>query len=118
MMLGFIKNLDLLKWLGFKGKPRAARKPDGWTKTTGPFGEIVDADTLQCCHCGGHFEVVVGSGVERGFCKRCCGYVCGKPECMMFCVPRDQQLDNLEHGLPRLHQRPLSLPAEFNPYGK
>ncbi len=103
MFDAFVKSgLDLCKWLGLKGKPKAVRKPDGYTKTTGPYGEIVDADTLQCSHCGCHFEVVAGSGKLRGFCTRCMGYVCGQPFCMMHCHTAEQKLNNLEKGKPRL----------------
>lgn len=98
----FLKEFDLLKWLGFRGKPKAVRKPDGYTKTTGPHGEIVDCDTLRCGHCGAHWEVVVGSGRLRGFCSRCLGYVCGRPECMADCLTVEQRLENLEKGLPEL----------------
>ena len=101
MLDGFVKNLDLLQWLGFKGRPQSVRKPDGYTRTTGPHGEVVDADTLQCKHCNGHFEVVAGSGRLRGFCRRCMGYTCGRPECMI-CLPAEQRLENLEKGLPEL----------------
>ena len=101
MLDGFVKNLKVLNWLGLGGTPRAVRKPDGYTRTTGPHGEVIDCDTLQCCHCGGHWEVVAGSGRERGFCRNCMGYCCGRPECMV-CVPRERRLENLERGLPEL----------------
>ena len=101
MFDGFVKNLDLLKWLGFKGRPRAVRKPDGYTRTTGPHGEVVDADTLFCVHCSGHFEVVAGSGRLRGFCRKCMGYTCGEPGCMV-CLHYEQKLENVEKGLPAL----------------
>ena len=98
---------DFLRFLGFKGRPRAVRNAHGYTKTTGPFGEIVNADTLQCCHCGGHVEIVVGSGIERGTCWRCrdsnkpgSGFVCGRPPCMAACIPFEKKLENIEAGLP------------------
>lgn len=92
---------NFLRFLGFKGRPRAVRKPDGRTRTTGPYGEVVDCDTLRCCHCGCHWEVVAGSGIERGFCTRCVGYTCGKPACMA-CVPVERRLENVEAGRPEL----------------
>jgi len=99
---GFVKSLNLLRWLGFgDGKPRAVRKPDGYTKTTGPYGEVVDCDTLQCCHCDGHFEVLAGSGRLRGFCRRCMGYTCGAPDCFV-CLTAEQKLENTEAGLPAM----------------
>lgn len=102
MFDAFVKNFKLFPWLGFKGTPRAVRKPDGYTKTTGPHGEIVDADTLVCAHCGAHWEVLAGSGRLRGFCRRCMGYVCGQPACMAVCHTAEQKLENLDAGRPRL----------------
>ena len=93
--------LDIFEWLGLHGKPKSIRNPDGWTKTTGPYGEIVDCDTLQCCHCAAHFEVIVGSGRLRGFCSRCMAYTCGQAACMI-CHTWEQKLENLENGRPRL----------------
>lgn len=97
----FNKDFDLLKWLGFKGKPKPIRLAHGETRTMGPHGETVLCDTLQCCHCGGHFEVVSGSGRLRGFCLRHNAVTCGRPECMM-CLDKEQRLDNIEKGLPEL----------------
>lgn len=97
---------DFLKFLGFKGTPRAAsgKHLAGHTKTTGPYGELIDADVLQCVHCRHTWEIVAGSGVARGFCSRCCGYTCGSRACME-CVPYEQRLENEEAGLPRLTPR-------------
>ncbi len=70
-----------------------------------PMGHILNgdgneiADTLQCCHCGGHFQVVPGSGNKRGFCTRCHGVTCGREMCDQ-CVPAEQQLENMEAGRP------------------
>ena len=103
---------DLLQFLGFKGVPRVVRQPAGHTRTTGPYGELVDADALQCCHCGAQWEVVAGSDRERGFCRKCMGYVCGHPVCMTTCVPYEQRLDNVERGL---HPLTPSLPQVVVP---
>lgn len=54
------------------------------------------ADTLRCPHCGCHFIVRRGSGVERGFCLKCCGVTCGKPGCMARCFPMEAQLEAME----------------------
>lgn len=109
MMDGFVKNLDLPRWLGLKGRPQSVRKPAGYTRTTGPFGDVVDCDTLRCEHCGCHWEVVAGSGRQRGFCNRCAGYVCGAPECMASCVPVGQRLENVEAGRDVLTPRPTQI---------
>ncbi len=93
---------DFLRFLGFKGKPKAVRKPDGYTKTTGPYGELIDCDTLQCSHCRHTWEVVAGSGRLRGTCNRCLGYICGSPSCMSGCVTFEERLANHEAGRPEL----------------
>lgn len=99
---------DFLRFLGFKGKPRAVlngKHLAGHTKTTGPYGELVDADLLQCVHCLFSWEVVAGSGIERGFCHRCMGYTCS-PRCAGLCVPYEVRLENEEAGRPRETPRP------------
>lgn len=60
-------------------------------------GQVV-ADTQQCPHCGMHFVMRQGSGVERGFCLKCYGVTCGKPKCMRECVPMEQWLELIERG--------------------
>ena len=51
------------------------------------------ASTLQCCHCGGHFEVVKGSGTRRGFCLKCGKVTCGAAECDP-CYPIEKRFDD------------------------
>jgi len=53
------------------------------------------ASTHQCCHCGGHFVSVKGSGKTRGFCLRCSKVTCGAPECDP-CIPFEKKLESLE----------------------
>lgn len=60
-------------------------------------GPLVEADTLQCVHCGKHWIVRPGSGIERSFCKRCMGVLCGSPECEP-CVPFEARLEIVEGG--------------------
>lgn len=55
------------------------------------------ADTKQCCHCGGHFKSVPGSGKTRGYCMNCNHITCGKPECNP-CYPFEKKMDDLESG--------------------
>jgi hypothetical protein len=52
------------------------------------------ANTLQCVHCGAHWVPRRGSGITRGFCKRCMGPICG-PRCQE-CVPFEKWLDKVE----------------------
>lgn len=67
----------------------AVPKPHGVIVITGEHGEI-QADTLQCCHCGNHWIPVKGSGIRRGWCHRCGKVTCGAPGCDA-CVPYEQR---------------------------
>ena len=53
------------------------------------------ASTQQCVHCGGHFEMIRGSGKTRGFCLRCHGVTCGHANCDA-CIPMEARLDHME----------------------
>lgn len=55
---------------------------------------ILEAQTLQCVHCGGHWIPQPGSGRLRGFCMRCNGPICG-PDCQE-CVPVEKLLEIME----------------------
>jgi hypothetical protein len=65
-------------------------------------GVLVDGmqigETLQCCHCGGHWDRVPGSGTLRGFCLKCNGVLCGKEACMTECKPFEKWLEEVERG--------------------
>lgn len=58
------------------------------------------ASTLQCRHCGGHFMVKRGSGIQRGWCQRCGGPTCGGPACEN-CLPFEKWLDEVERRATR-----------------
>ena len=66
----------------------------GWHHGKGAI--VVDgrhvADTLQCVHCGNHWETKPGSGTERGFCTNCSGPVCGAHACF-DCKPHEAQIE-------------------------
>ena len=53
--------------------------------------------TVQCRHCGRHWQWIKGSGKRRGYCTRCGGITCGSSKCDP-CVPHEQQLENVEKG--------------------
>lgn len=72
-----------------------------------PRGGIViggrySADTLQCVHCGAHWQVVSSDRTPRGFCVSCQGPTCGHAACDP-CLPADRRLDAMEAGL-SLHE--------------
>jgi len=54
------------------------------------------ADTLQCCHCGRHWNRKPGSGTVRGFCLKCYGVTCGDEACSIECKPFEKWLDEVE----------------------
>lgn len=64
---------------------------------------LLEAATLQCVHCGGHWIVVPGSKRVRGYCMNCNGPICG-PDCQT-CVPVEQLLENMERGKPPTFRR-------------
>lgn len=71
------------------------RNPHGHMIGVDADGATVEADSRMCPHCGGHFAMVKGSGVKRGWCPRCNAVCCGKPECMI-CIPIEAKLDFAE----------------------
>lgn len=74
-----------------------ARRADGYEISTGPLGTI-ERDTKQCCHCGGHFQIIPGSGKTRGFCLKCTKVTCGNPACNEhFSI--EERMDLFEKGL-------------------
>jgi len=72
------------------------RRSLGFEFTTSESG-TVDGETLQCCHCGGHFTVNPGSKKRRGFCMNCGAVTCGKEKCAQ-CTPLEKKLDLYEGG--------------------
>jgi hypothetical protein len=69
----------------------AVRRPAGHVIIVGD-GPKIERDTLQCCHCGGHWIVEPGSGRRRGFCLKCNAVHCGGPNCWV-CRPHQRLID-------------------------
>lgn len=61
-------------------------------------GGTVEHDTLQCCHCGIHWEIKPGSGIRRGFCVPCGKVTCGREQCDA-CLPMEKFIDCVERGI-------------------
>ena len=60
-------------------------------------GTREERDVLTCAHCQYIWEVVPGSGRERGWCLRCAGPTCGRAPCARRgCVPFKKWLDTVE----------------------
>ena len=72
-----------------------ARRPKGHIIITPEFGPQIEFDTLQCVHCGRHWEVVPGSGRKRGWCLKCNGPTCGAQKCDE-CYPFEKQIEDAE----------------------
>lgn len=70
------------------------RKPSGHILMDGK----VICDTKQCAHCHRHVLSVRGSGVIRGFCMKCSGWLCGAPSCLAGCYPFEQRMEDFEKG--------------------
>lgn len=56
-------------------------KPNGHFFTSNEHGGRVERETHQCVHCQAMWEYKPGSGIERGFCMNCHGFVCGGAQC-------------------------------------
>ena len=69
----------------------ALLKPHGYVQIVGD-GPLVERDTLQCCHCGGHWMVIPGSGRTRGYCLKCAAVHCGGQGCWE-CRPYQKIVD-------------------------
>ena len=70
-------------------------RPHGFFEVSTPEGKTLRGETLQCVHCGNHWQMVKGSGKVRGFCMRCNGPTCG-PQCSAECVPQEKMLEIME----------------------
>jgi len=74
----------------------SARKSDGYAVWSKPDGKVEEKDTTQCVHCGGHWMVDPGSGIQRGYCIKCDGLLCGAKNCVEHCIPLEKMLDVIE----------------------
>ena len=74
----------------------AVRRPHGSFQILDPAtNSPLEGDTLQCCHCGAHWIPIKGSGIQRGWCRKCNAVTCGKPLCHV-CIPQEKQLRIIE----------------------
>jgi hypothetical protein len=58
------------------------RKPSGYFVTADGDGRKIEGETRQCIHCGYTWEYHPGSGIVRGWCLKCNGFVCAREECL------------------------------------
>jgi len=52
--------------------------------------------SVQCKHCMIHWQYVKNSGIQRGWCMKCNGILCGKEECMKNCIPYEARIEYTE----------------------
>ena len=79
------------------GKSATANNPAGVIVTADASGRVIETDTLQCKHCGMHWQMIPGSGRIRGWCTKCNGPLCGENQmCMVICYPMEKRLDDAE----------------------
>ena len=89
-------------------KSYTSLRPKAYSIITDPDSpRVIEADYLQCCHCGCQWRIQPGSGKTRGHCMECAGPVCG-PDCPAKGLPFDAYLESIERGL-RPDQMPVSV---------
>ena len=71
----------------------------GYFSTFNSNGRKVEGETRMCAHCQFKWQYSPGSGVRRGFCKRCNGLLCGQDLCMKYCIPYMSRIESMEKGL-------------------
>ncbi len=84
------------------------RRPSGEYRIIDEYGRITEGQTLTCVHCGAMWQIIPGSGRERGFCFRCMGPTCDRNECNR-CLPYERQLEIIEQR----HRLYLAMDQEF-----
>lgn len=72
-----------------------ALRAKGYATWTHPDQKMEEKDTMQCIHCGAHWMVEVGSGIQRGWCTVCNGPHCGQQACCT-CLPLEKMMDVIE----------------------
>lgn len=58
-------------------------------------GRTTEAETQRCTHCQSTWVFKKGSGITRGFCTKCMGVTCGRPECQP-CEHWEKKLERIE----------------------
>jgi hypothetical protein len=61
-------------------------------------GMNFEADSWVCCHCG--TPALPDPSRVRGYCRKCDGYLCHRPECHNDCVPLKKIIDVAQTKIP------------------
>lgn len=103
------------------------RKPNGYLVTGNAIGQRVEQETRQCVHC--QYMWIYSPRDEarvhniRGFCLRCYGYTCERPEChaeqalMLQEFPGTPCISFYEHYMRRLSKIAKDPLWEVSPSG-
>ncbi len=96
-------------------------KPNGYITTFDASGKKIEGETRMCVHCQKMWTYTPGSGVTRGWCLDCDGFICAEPQCLLQqqqitkkwldqtgkvrnCIPLEEwnnrRVDKLAHLLP------------------
>lgn len=92
---------------------RSILKARGFSRQEFEDGKIILMSLYSCCHCQFTWEAETGSlggKLAGGFCGKCVGYICKKPECLE-CIPYEQRLENIEAGKLILTPRRVMVPV-------
>lgn len=57
-------------------------KAAGYFETHNGQGYKIEGEVRQCVHCQFLWEYKPGSGTRRGYCMKCQGLMCARPECI------------------------------------
>lgn len=88
-----------------------ATRPKGLIVEESDDGRRRETDTLQCCHCGGHFRVTKVTTRLRACarCWKCGGPTCGR-RCCLECVPYEMQWSEPQKAAERMSAGGIALP--------
>ena len=81
-------------------------KPSSYFVTFDGEGRKIEGECRQCVHCQYTWEYHPGSGVQRGYCLECGGFVCARPECFM------EQVRRVDEYLAKTGQRRHCIPFD------
>ena len=71
---------------------------------------VFESATVTCKHCQTVVVLNPKRDRARGYCRKCDGYVCDKPECNLTCLPMNKVLDvalEIAHRNPDQVQRAI-----------
>lgn len=70
-------------------------KPAAYFVTGDGSGVKIEGEQRQCVHCQFLWTYQPGSGTRRGYCLRCDGWLCARPECEIMQKAMLQEMSHL-----------------------